>query len=155
MLAHRLARGWANEWISGNKAGGGKRWQTTVQRQLGGFLNAATSQHLEYDHVAAFTDTENFPEREYFTFSEKLEWARRLERIERVKSEERKKATLKQYKDTDMHKCVDREVSGITDEIVAKKSGFGSSNTYRKAKFIAENADEETGELCGTGILNI
>lgn len=104
-------------------------------------VRVMTVRDAEHQLNIEINENEN---RKDFTFSEKLEWARRLERIERVKSEERKKATLKQYKDTDMHKCVDREVSGITDEIVAEKSGFGSREKYRKAKFIAENADPET-----------
>jgi len=87
--------------------------------------------------VVAFTDRQNSAQREYFTFSEKLEWARRLERIERVKAEERMKAG----------KALDPVVNcpqGKTRDIVAEKSGFGSSSTYRRAKYIAENADPET-----------
>lgn len=85
---------------------------------------------------------ENSAEREYLTFSEKLEWARRLERIERVKAEERMKAG----KHLDPTK---NSAGGETRDIVAKKSGFGSRDTYGKAKFIAENANPETiAKLC-------
>ncbi|MED4883877.1 ParB N-terminal domain-containing protein [Bacillus smithii] len=115
-------------------------------------VRVMTVRDAEHQLNIEINENEN---RKDFTFSEKLEWARRLERIERVKAEERRKATLKQYKDTDMHKCVNREVSGITNEIVAEKSGFGSREKYRKAKFIAENADQETINKLDNGEISI
>jgi len=63
-----------------------------------------------------------------------MEWARRLERIERAKAEERMKDPTQNF----------AEGKGETNEIVAKQTGFGNRENYRKAKFIADHADEET-----------
>jgi len=41
-------------------------------------------------------------------------------------------------------KTIDNGEKGLAADIVARKSGFGNRNTYRQAKFIAENADQET-----------
>lgn len=111
-------------------------------------VRVMTVRDAEHQLNIEINENEN---RKDFTFSEKLEWARRLERIERVKAEERKKATLKQNASSVSQNSDYREIKGRANDIVAQKSGFGSRDTYGKAKFIAENADEETGELCGTG----
>ncbi|MDW0112183.1 hypothetical protein QT711_03230 [Sporosarcina saromensis] len=72
--------------------------------------------------------------------SEKVDWAKRLERIERIKAKGR------QGNRTDLNSSniVENSPQSKTRDAVAEKSGFGSSDTYRKAKFIDENADEDT-----------
>lgn len=75
--------------------------------------------------------------RKDFTFSERLDWARRLERVEREKARERMEAG----KAVDPSQISDK---GRADDVVAIDSGFGSRDTFRKAKFIGENADAET-----------
>lgn len=42
--------------------------------------------------------------------------------------------------------CENSHEAGRTDEIVAEKLGIGSSNTYRKEKYIIDNADTLTPE---------
>ncbi len=69
--------------------------------------------------------------RKEFTFSERVDWAKRLERIEKIKSKER------------MLDPMQNSSQGSTREIVANKSGFGSHDTYNKAKYIYENGSEE------------
>lgn len=78
--------------------------------------------------------------RDSFTFSERMDYARRLERIEREKAEQRMllgKADPRQ-----------NSAQGKTSEIVAEQVGFGSRDTYGKAKYIEANAtDEVIGKL--------
>lgn len=77
--------------------------------------------------------------RKDFNKSERIEYARQLERIERVKASQREKAGV----------AIDPSLNsdkGRTDEIVAKKLGIGGKDTYRKEKYIADNADPETLE---------
>lgn len=81
--------------------------------------------------------------RKEFTFSERIEWAKKLEQIEKLKANKRvKKAGEVGGKFKGMQNFADPS-SGVTRDKVAEKSGFGSGETYRKAKFIEENADEE------------
>lgn len=77
--------------------------------------------------------------RKDFNKSERIEYARQLERIERVKASQREKAGVA----IDPSQNSDR---GRTDDIVAEKLGIGSRDTYRKEKYIADNADPETLE---------
>lgn len=72
--------------------------------------------------------------RKEFSFSERMEWAKRLEEIEKIKARERQEMGVR----------LNSDEGGRTDESVAEASGFGGKDTYRKAKFVAENADEET-----------
>lgn len=44
---------------------------------------------------------------------------------------------------------------GRADETVAKESGFGNRENYRKAKYIADNADEETIQKLDDGEISI
>ena len=75
--------------------------------------------------------------RKEFTYSERMDWSKRLGRIESIKARER------QGKRTDL--TSDKTLSDVrADDVVAEKSGFGSREQYRKAKFIDEHADEET-----------
>jgi len=70
--------------------------------------------------------------RKSFTFSEKMDWAEKLERVERIKAEKRMKNPTQNFAE-----------GGETREKVADRAGFGNRETYRKAKYIIENADEE------------
>src|SRR5699024_10470289 len=75
--------------------------------------------------------------RKEFTYSERMDWSKRLGRIESIKARER------QGKRTDL--TSGKTLSDVrADDVVAEKSGFGSREQYRKAKFIDEHADEET-----------
>lgn len=96
----------------------------------------------EHQLKLEITENEN---RKDFTFSEKMEWARRLERIERAKAEERMKNPTQNF----------AEGKGETNEIVAKQTGFGNRENYRKAKFIADHADEETIRQLDAGEISI
>jgi hypothetical protein len=78
-----------------------------------------------------------------FSFSERLEWARELEQLERLKADERKKANLKQNTDTQNF----AERMGESNEIVADQTGFGNKETYRQAKYIADNAVQELSPI--------
>ena len=86
--------------------------------------------------------------RKDFTFSEKLEWAEKIERIERIKAKERIEQGARVGADITNNKI--RPVQNFaggekskTREKVAEKVGLGSGETYRKAKYIANNADKE------------
>lgn len=87
----------------------------------------------DYEHMLKLEINEN-ENRKDFTRLERLEYARRLERIERVKARER------------MQNPTKNSSEGETQEIVAKKAGIGSKDTYRKEKYIAKHADKETLE---------
>ena len=81
-----------------------------------------------------------------------MELARRLERVERLKAEERRNANLKQNENTE---CQNSDGRGRSDDTVAEKTGFGSRDTYRKAKYIDDNADTETIEKLDAGEISI
>lgn len=104
-----------------------------------------TVRDAEHQLKLEINENEN---RKDFTFTEKMEWARRLERIEKAKAEARMKAG----KDLNPSQNSDR---GRSDDIVAKKSGFGSRDTYRKAKIIAEHGDEELISRLDAGEISI
>ena len=67
-----------------------------------------------------------------------MDWARRLERVEKEKARER------QGTRTDIVENFPPSSSGKARDIVGEASGFGSGKQYEKAKFIADNADDET-----------
>lgn len=115
--------------------------------------------HLNYDQVEVrvmsvkdsehqlkieISENEN---RKEFTFSERVDWAKRLERIEKVKARERMETGGTQ----NFAEGEKGEAAGIT----AKESGFGNKETYRQAKYIAENADEEIIKALDEGKLSI
>jgi len=79
--------------------------------------------------------------RKDFTFSERVDWAKRLERVERIKAHERQLNGLNNQSLV-VENSPQRE-GGKARDIVANKSGLGSSNTLNKAKFIADNADSD------------
>ena len=93
------------------------------------------------EHQLKIEISEN-EERKAFTYSERMDYAKQLERIEAKKAKDRKTSKLKQNKDTVTDQGPERK--GETRDIVGKASGFGSGRTYARAKYIYENADEET-----------
>lgn len=95
----------------------------------------------DYEHQLKIEISEN-EERKAFTYSERMDYAKQLERIEAKKAKGRKTSKLKQNKDTVTDQGPERK--GETRDIVGKASGFGSGRTYARAKYIYENADEET-----------
>ncbi|MUG19028.1 ParB N-terminal domain-containing protein [Staphylococcus aureus] len=95
----------------------------------------------DYEHQLKIEISEN-EERKAFTYSERMDYAKQLERIEAKKAKDRKTSKLKQNKDTVTDQGPERK--GETRDIVGKASGFGSGRTYARAKYIYENADEET-----------
>lgn len=89
------------------------------------------------EHKLKLEISEN-EERKGFTYSERMDYAQQLERIEAKKARERK-AVKKQHMDRGPH-----VKKGNTRDIVGEASGFGSGRTYARAKYIYENADDET-----------
>lgn len=96
----------------------------------------------DYEHQLKIEISEN-EERKEFTYSEKMDYAKQLERIEAKKARDRKNSNLKNSKTLDKDHGPTRQ-SGQTRDIVGKASGFGSGRQYSRAKYIYENADEET-----------
>jgi ParB family chromosome partitioning protein len=81
--------------------------------------------------------------RKEFSFSERMDYAKRLEIVEHSKAEERMKNPMETVP------------QGTTRDIVASAVGFGSGRNYDKAKYISENADEETIRSLDEGKLSI
>ncbi|PTK56917.1 hypothetical protein BUZ33_03525 [Staphylococcus haemolyticus] len=96
----------------------------------------------DQEHQLKIEISEN-EERKEFTYSEKMDYAKQLERIEAKKARDRKNSNLKNSKTLDKDHGPTRQ-SGQTRDIVGKASGFGSGRQYSRAKYIYENADEET-----------
>lgn len=94
-------------------------------------VNVMTVRDYEHQLQLEISENEN---RKDFTFSERVEWAKRLEQVERLKAKDRMGQGVQNL--------AQHEV-GKTNEIVAAASGFNNKETYRQAKFIADNADEE------------
>lgn len=83
--------------------------------------------------------------RKDFNFMETMTWAKMLEDEYKKIAEQRMIAgTPSQISD-----------KGRTDDRVAKELGFGSRDTYRKAQFISENADEDMIRDLDDGKLSI
>ncbi|UXU51847.1 ParB N-terminal domain-containing protein [Staphylococcus arlettae] len=91
----------------------------------------------DYEHQLKIEISEN-EERKEFTYSERMDYAQQLERIEEKKSKDRM-AVKKQGMDRGP-----QVKKGTTRDIVGEASGFGSGRTYARAKYIYENADDET-----------
>ncbi len=93
----------------------------------------------DYEHQLKIEISEN-EERKAFTY-QRMDYAKQLERIEAKKAKDRKTSKLKQNKN-----AYDQpERKGETRDIVGKASGFGSGrDIIARAKYIYENADEET-----------
>ena len=90
------------------------------------------------EHMLNLEINEN-ENRKDFNKTERIEYARQLERIERAKAKERQENSGNQYQE----RVSQNSDEGRTDEIVAEKLGIGSRDTYRKEKYIADNADGE------------
>lgn len=95
----------------------------------------------DYEHMLNLEISEN-ESRKDFTKSERIQYARQLERIERVKAKERMGQGVQNFAQLE---------EGKTRDIVAEKLGIGSGEQYRKEKYIAENADNETLEKWDKG----
>lgn len=102
----------------------------------------------DYEHQLQIEISEN-EERKDFTYSEKMDYAKQLERIEAKKAKDRRTSQLKQNKNTVVDHGPQR--TGKTRDIVGEAVGFGSGRTYGRAKYIYENADEETIKKVDTG----
>lgn len=81
--------------------------------------------------------------RKDFSKAERIEYARRLEKIESVKARERQ-ATSTGGVNPQLTKKSTEADNGEVSEIVASKVGIGSKDTYRKEKYIVDNADTLT-----------
>lgn len=81
--------------------------------------------------------------RKDFSKAERIEYARRLEKIEALKAKERQATSTG---GSNPQLCEKSHEAGRTDETVASKLGIGSSNTYRKEKYISDNRDSLTPE---------
>lgn len=99
----------------------------------------------DYEHQLRLEISEN-ENRKEFTFSERVEWVRRLEQVEALKARERMLNPAQNFAEGE---------NGRTRDKVAAEAGFGSGETYRKAKFIADNADAETIRQLDTGQISI
>ena len=93
----------------------------------------------DYEHQLRLEISEN-ENRKEFTFSERVEWARRLEQVEALKAKDRMMNPTQNFAE-----------GGETASIVADQVGFGSKETYRKAKFIADHAEPEAIERLDHG----
>lgn len=81
--------------------------------------------------------------RKDFSKSERIEYARRLEKIETLRAKERQATSTG---GSNPQLCEKSHEAGRTDEVVASKLGIGSSNTYRKEKYISDNREVLTPE---------
>ena len=79
--------------------------------------------------------------RKDFSKAERIEYARRLEKIESVKARERQATSTGGI---NPQLSLKSDEAGRTDEIVAERLGIGGKDTYRKEKYIVDNADTLT-----------
>lgn len=79
--------------------------------------------------------------RKDFSKAERIEYARRLEKIESVKARERQATSTG---GVNPQLSLKSDEAGRTDEIVAERLGIGGKDTYRKEKYIVDNADTLT-----------
>ncbi|MEB7366973.1 ParB N-terminal domain-containing protein [Staphylococcus borealis] len=91
----------------------------------------------DQEHQLKIEISEN-EERKEFTYSEKMDYAKQLERIEAKKAKDRK------FQGKNLMDPGPEGRKGTTRDIVGEATGFGSGRTYARAKYIYENADEET-----------
>ena len=110
-------------------------------------VNSISVKDAEHALRIEISENEN---RKEFSFSERMDYAKRLEAIERVKAEERMKDPMQTFAEG-----VEKFPQGTTRDIVAEATGFGSGEQYRKAKFVSDNADEETIRSLDEGSLSI
>ena len=81
--------------------------------------------------------------RKDFSKSERIEYARRLEKIESIKAKERQ-ATSTGGSTPQLMQTFAEADNGTVRDVVAEKIGIGSGETYRKEKYIVDNADSLT-----------
>lgn len=81
--------------------------------------------------------------RKDFSKSERIEYARRLEKIEVLKAKERQ-ATSTGGSTPQLMQTFAEADNGTVRDVVAEKIGIGSGETYRKEKYIIDNADSLT-----------
>ncbi len=79
--------------------------------------------------------------RKDFSKAERIEYARRLEKIESVKARERQATSTG---GVNPQLSLKSDEAGRTDEIVAERLEIGGKDTYRKEKYIVDNADTLT-----------
>lgn len=91
--------------------------------------------------------------RKDFSFNEKMTWAKMLEEEYKKIAKENQLSGLNNQISV-CQKSDERE-SFRTDDKVAQEAGFGSRDTYKKAQFISENADEEMIKALDEGKLSI
>lgn len=109
----------------------------------------------DYEHQLLLEISEN-ENRKEFTFSERMEYARRLEQVERLKAKERQAHGQTAPGKTLVQNFAEAlENGGRVREKVAEAVGFGSGETYRKAKFIAEHGDPEVIRRLDAGEISI
>ena len=89
--------------------------------------------------------------RKDFSFNEKMTWAKMLEVEYGKVAKENSLANLKN------NNCDGQEFvpQGKTSQKVAEEVGFGNKETYRQAKYISENANEEIIKKLDEGQLSI
>lgn len=109
--------------------------------------------------------------RKPFTFSEMVELGMKLEAVEKERAKQRQaiagsqnlglaqeKISKQEKRQTDRGLVLQNFAEldrGLTRDRVAEAVGFGSGETYRKAKFIAEHADPELIEKLDAGEVSI
>ncbi len=96
----------------------------------------------DYENKLRMEISEN-ENRKEFTFSERIEWAEKLEQIEKIKSENRQWQGKNMEESSNLVQNFAQGPKGRTRNKVAEKTGFGSGENYRKAKYIAKNAGED------------
>ena len=92
--------------------------------------------------------------RKDFSFNEKMTWSKMLEE-EYKKIAKENQATSTGGNNPQLRQKSDKAENIRTDEIVAKETGFGSRDTYNKAKYIADNATEDMIKDLDDGKLSI
>ena len=102
--------------------------------------NAISVKNAEQALRIEISENEN---RKEFSFTEKMNYAKRLEEIEKIKAQERMKDPMQNF------------AQGKTRDKVADTVGFGSGEQYRKAKYIEENADQETIKALDEGQISV
>ncbi len=91
--------------------------------------------------------------RKDFSFNEKMTWAKMLE-IEYGKIAKENQLSGLKNQESSFDKFLENDKIN-TNKQVAEEVGFGNKETYRQAKYISENADEETIKKLDDGQLSI
>ena len=91
--------------------------------------------------------------RKDFSFNEKMTWAKMLE-VEYGKIAKENQLSGLKNQESSFDKFLENDKIN-TNKQVAEEVGFGNKETYRQAKYISENADEETIKKLDDGQLSI